>query len=136
VPDVDESGTAAEIASRLLGVIQSAVDDGDASALRALFDEGAVLIGTNGDARDPDAIARYLTAVAELSGVLRWEWRDVVPFHTAPGELGFAAFGEVVLADGDAASERREPIRATLFAVETDGVWRLRQFHGSIPAAP
>lgn len=132
---MNETAGIDEVASRLLGAIQSAVDDGDASALRALFDDGAVLIGTGGDARDPDAIARYLTAVSELSGLLRWEWRDVVPFHVAPGELGFAAFGEVVLADGDAASERREPIRATLFAVRADGGWRLRSFHGSIPAA-
>lgn len=124
-----------EIAWRILGAMQAAVDGGDGAALEALFDDGAVLIGTGGDAHGADAIARYLTAVAELSGLLRWDWRDVVPFHRGPGELGFAAFGELVLTDGDGGSERREPIRATLFAVETGGTWRLRQFHGSIPAA-
>ncbi len=125
---------AAEIARGILDALQAAVDTGDVTALHGLFDDEALLIGTSGDARDSDAIARYLAAVADLAGGLRWEWRDVVPFHVAPGELGFAAFGEIVVVDGDAASERREPIRATLFALETADGWRLRQFHGSIPA--
>jgi SnoaL-like domain len=125
---------AVEAARAILGNVQRGVDAGDVEALRRLFDDDAVLIGTSGDARDPDAIARYLAAVAELAGLLRWEWRDVVPFHVAAGELGFAAFGDLVLVDGDAASERREPIRVTLFAVERAAGWRLRQFHGSIPA--
>jgi uncharacterized protein (TIGR02246 family) len=119
-------------AHSILRAIQAAVDARDAGALISLFDDAAVLIGTAGDGRDPEAVRRYLTAVATQPESVRWEWRDVAPFHVGPGTLGFAAFGDVVLSDGTA--ERRAPIRATVFAVESSRGWRIRQFHGSIPS--
>jgi uncharacterized protein (TIGR02246 family) len=119
-------------AHSILRAIQAAVDARDADALVSLFDDPAVLIGSAGDGRDPEALRRYLTAVATDPEALRWEWREVVPFHQDPGSLGFAAFGEIVASDGN--SERRAPIRATLFAVESPDGWRLRHFHGSIPS--
>ena len=91
-----------------------------------------MLIGTAGDARDREGVVRYLTAVVTQPGALRWEWQDVVPFHEAEDGLGFAAFGEVVLAEAD--TEFRAPIRLTVFAVRTADGWRVRQFHGSIPS--
>jgi uncharacterized protein (TIGR02246 family) len=119
-------------ARAVLDAIQRAVDAHDADALVSLFDDPAVLIGTAGDGRSPEALRRYLTAVATQPESLRWEWREVIPFHQGAGSLGFAAFGDIVVSDGN--GERRAPIRATLFAVESPDGWRLRQFHGSIPS--
>ena len=116
----------------ILDALQGAVDARDADALVALFDESAVLIGAGGDARNRDALRRYLTAVATQPESLRWEWREIVPFHQSASSLGFAAFGEIVVSDGS--SERRAPIRLTLFAAQTPNGWTIRQFHGSIPS--
>jgi uncharacterized protein (TIGR02246 family) len=116
----------------ILRALQSAIDAGDAGALVALFDDPAVLVGTAGDGRDREALRAYLTAVATQPESLRWEWREVVPFHASAGTLGFAGFGDIVVSDGE--TERRAPIRATIFAVQTPHGWRLRQFHGSIPS--
>ena len=118
-------------AQSVLETLQAAIDARDADALVALFDEPAVLIGTAGDGRNRDALVRYLTALATQPESFRWEWSEVVPFHRSDEALGFAAFGEVVVSD--ASGERRAPIRATIFAVETADGWRLRQFHGSVP---
>jgi hypothetical protein len=114
-------------AESILRELQAAVDARDADALAGLFDEGAVLIGTSGDARDADSVHRYATAVVSQPEALRWEWRDVVAFHETPDEVGFAAFGDVVL------GELREAIRVTIVAVRREGRWRVRNFHGSIP---
>ena len=113
-------------AGEILRALQDAVDSRDADRLVALFDEPTVLIGTAGDGRDRDGLLRYVDAVVS-SEPFRWEWAEVVPFFRDGDSLGFAAFGELV------AGELRAPIRATFFAVETPGGWRLRQFHGSIP---
>lgn len=52
-------------------------------------------------------------------------------FHAADATLGIAAVGDVVVSeDGE---EARAPFRLTVMAVKSDGAWRLRQFHGSIP---
>ena len=112
--------------------LQAAVDARDTDALVAFFDESAVLVGTGGDGRSPEALRRYLTAVATQEESLRWEWDEVVPFHRDGPSLGFTAFGEIVVSDGN--GERRAPIRATVFAVESPEGWRLRHFHGSIPS--
>jgi ketosteroid isomerase-like protein len=116
----------------ILDALQAAVDARDADALIALFDQPAVLIGAAGDGRNPDALRRYLTAVATQPESLRWEWREIVPFEQSLVTVGFAAFGEIVISDAD--GESRAPFRLTLFAVKTSDGWRIRQFHGSIPA--
>jgi uncharacterized protein (TIGR02246 family) len=116
----------------VLDALQGAVDARDLDALASLFDEQAVLIGTGGDARDPAALRRYLTALATQPESLRWEWNEIVPSHQSAGSLGFAAFGEIVVSDES--GERRAPFRLTLVAVGTAGGWRIRQFHGSIPS--
>jgi hypothetical protein len=90
------------------------------------------LIGTAGDGRNRDGLLHYLTAVATQPESLRWEWREVVPFHQDAASLGFAAFGEIVVSLGG--DERRAPIRLTIFATQTPNGWRLRHFHGSIPS--
>jgi ketosteroid isomerase-like protein len=118
-------------ARSILGALQAAVDARDADGLVALFDESAVLIGTSGDGRNPDALRRYLTAVATQPESFRWEWSEIVPFHRSEDALGFAAFGEIVVTADE--GERRDPMRLTVLAVRSADGWRLRQFHGSIP---
>ena len=119
-------------AHTILRTLQATVDRRNADDLVSLFDDPAVLIGAAGDGRNRDALREYLTAVASQPELLRWEWREVIPFHQSAGTLGFAAFGDVVVSDGN--DERRAPIRLTIFAVQTPDGWRLRQFHGSIPS--
>ena len=111
----------------LVATLQAAIDARDAEQLRSLFADGAVLVGSGAHARDADALRAYLDAVA-AGEPFHWELDDYVTFHAEQGEIGFAAFGEVVQGDF------RAPFRLTVFAVETDAGWRIRQFHGSIPA--
>lgn len=118
-------------AEEILRALQEAIDARDPERLIGMWDEPGVLIGTSSDGRDRERRVRYLTALATQPELLRWEWSEVVPFHEADGELGFAAFGEIVVTNGQ--EERRRPIRVTIFAVETADGWRLRQFHGSVP---
>ncbi|HLY94131.1 MAG TPA: nuclear transport factor 2 family protein [Gaiellaceae bacterium] len=115
----------------ILRTLQEAIDARDPERLIGLWDDSALLIGTSGDGRDRAGLLRYLTALATQPESLRWEWSETVPFHEGDGELGFAAFGEIVVTKGQ--EERRAPIRVTIFAVETPDGWRLRQFHGSVP---
>jgi ketosteroid isomerase-like protein len=119
-------------ARSILHALQAAVDARDEDALVSLFDDPAVLIGTAGDGRDRAGLRRYLAAVVTQPGSLRWEWREIVPFHQAAGTLGFAAFGDVVWSDGG--GEQRAAIRLTVLAIQTADGWKMRQFHGSIPA--
>jgi conserved hypothetical protein len=128
IPDQDASVTA----SAILTSMQSGLDANDAAALMGLFDRDAVLVGTAGHCLGEEAVREYLTAVVEAPGALSWVWRDVVVFHQSPGTLGFAGFGNIVVTDQD--GEHRAPFRLTAFAVQSAGVWRLRQFHGSIPS--
>src|SRR5207247_11282065 len=83
----------------ILDTLQATVDARDADALVSLFDDPAVLIGTAGDGRNPDALRRYLTAVATQPEALRWDWRVVTAFHQSQGVLGIEACGEFVLID-------------------------------------
>jgi hypothetical protein len=98
------------------------------------FDDPAVLVGVAGDGRTRDGRRDYLTAITTQTAAVRWDWKETVMFYECDGALGFAAFGEIVLADGD--WELRAPIRGTFFAVRAGDGWRLRQFHGSVPQVP
>lgn len=118
-------------ARAVLRTLQDLIDGRDLDGLLELFDEGGVLIGTSADGRDRAGVHRYLEAVVGQPGEMRWEWAEVIPFHRTEDAVGFAAFGDVVLAEDG--SEWRKPIRMTGLAVREDGRWRLRQFHGSIP---
>jgi uncharacterized protein (TIGR02246 family) len=121
-------------AHQILNELQEKVTARDLAGLLQLFEDPAVLIGTAGDGRTPEAREAYLEAVTTQAAALHWEWRETALFFESEDALGFAAFGAVVLADGT--QELRAPIRATFFAVRANGSWRLRQFHGSIPQLP
>ena len=117
----------------VLRSLQTAIDSRDPGELLSLFaDEPAMLIGTSGDGRTPATRRDYLTAVATQPERLFWDWREVVPFYETTDVIGFAGFGDVVVTSEE--GEWRAPIRATLLAVETSNGWRIKQFHGSIPA--
>jgi hypothetical protein len=118
-------------AAEILQELQRRVSARDLEALLAMFEEPSMLIGTAGDGRNPAARRHYLRLVVTQPGALRWDWQETHRFYQAHDALGFAAFGELVVADG--ATEERAPIRATLFAVRSGDGWRLREFHGSIP---
>jgi uncharacterized protein (TIGR02246 family) len=119
-------------ARAVLALLQSAVDARDLDALTALFDVPSVLVGTSGHATDAVQRHDYLRAVISQPEALRWDWREVVTVLEIEGVLAFAAFGDVVLTGPE--GERRAPIRASVVAVEADGAWRLRHFHGSLPS--
>ena len=121
-------------AQRILNDLQEKVTARDLPALLEFFEDPAVLIGTAGDGRTPQAREAYLEAVTTQPGAVRWDWRETVLFFESEDALGFAAFGDVVLVDDT--QELRAPIRGTFFAVRANGGWRLRQFHGSIPQSP
>ena len=91
-----------------------------------------MLIGTSGDGRTPQTRRDYLTAVATQPERLYWDWHEVIPFYETEDVVGFAGFGDVVVASEE--GDWRAPIRATLLASDTGNGWRIKQFHGSIPA--
>jgi hypothetical protein len=125
-------GDALAGAREILDAMQARVDGRDPEALIAFFDHG-VLIGASRDGRDAEGLRRYLTVVATQPERLRWDWQEVVPFHESEDSLAFAAFGEIVVASDE--GEQRAPIRGTFLAVRGADGWRLRHFHGSIPAS-
>ena len=117
----------------MLRSLQAAIDSRDPDTLLSLFaDEPAMLIGTSGDGRTPATRRDYLTAVATQPDRLYWDWQEVIPFYETEDAIGFAGFGDVVVISEE--GEWRAPIRATLLAVERRDGWRIKQFHGSIPA--
>ena len=114
-------------ARAILDEIQARLDSRDPELLNAFFQDDSVLIGSAGDGRNPERRRGYLDAVA-TGEPFRWEWQEIAPFHESGDLLGFAAFGELVMGD------ERYPMRATVLAARTPDGWRLRHFHGSIPA--
>jgi ketosteroid isomerase-like protein len=120
-------------AREILDLMQAKVDARDADALIAFFEEPAVLIGSAGDGRDTERRRRYLTALATQPESIRWDWQEIVPFYETEDALSFSAFGEVVVMHGG--GEERFPIRGTVLAVRSGDGWRLRHFHGSVPAS-
>ena len=121
-------------ARQILDELQAKVSARDLSALLEFFEDPAVLIGIAGDGRTRDGRREYLTAITTQPANVRWDWNETVMFYECDSALGFAAFGEFVLADEG--REVRAPIRGTFFAVRASDGWRLRQFHGSIPQVP
>lgn len=126
----------AEARSRaLLGALQEAVAAKDLAAVTDLFDDGIALFGSGGESVGlPDATA-YVARVLEGDEVLRWGWEQVLPLYDVPGVLVFAVIGTVGFDGPDGRpTEERDRFRLTCLAVEREGRWRLRHFHGSIPA--
>ena len=127
--------TDAETTARaLLDQLRDAIAAKDLEALSALFDDDVVLFSTASAALDRDETIAYLTIVTAQDDVIRWSWDTVSPLVDEPGLLVFAVVGTVGLesVDGQPASEGSS-FRLTVVAVERDGRWLLRHFHGSVP---
>ena len=123
-----------QLARQLLQELQAAVASKDLAAVLALFDEDAVVFGTAAANVGAEEVRAYLTRVVEQDGTLRWEWDHIVPLLSDPTALAFAVIGTVGFDDeAGAAVEDRDPFRLTCVAVQSEGRWRLRHFHGSVP---
>jgi uncharacterized protein (TIGR02246 family) len=122
-------------ARRILDQLQDAIAAKDLARLAELLDNDVVLFGTAAANVGRVATADYLARVVGQDGTIRWEWEQVLPLLDAPDLLVFAATGTVGLDDDQGRpTGARDVIRLTCVAVAQEGQWRLRHFHGSIPA--
>jgi uncharacterized protein (TIGR02246 family) len=125
---------AVELVSRILGDLQDAVRAKDRARALGLFTSDAALLGTGAASFGRDAVSSYLDLVFGQRGFVSWVWDTVSVLDVRPGAVTFVALGTVSL-EGDPDHAAEDPIRLTCLAVEEDGRWRLRMFHGSVPAA-
>lgn len=124
----------AAIVHQLLGDLQRAVSGKDHDAALELFTQDAALIGSAAANLTRDATSAYLARVLDQTGHLRWDWDEVVVVDSREDAITFVALGTVRL-EGDPADDGPRPIRLTCLAVREQESWRLRLFHGSIPAS-
>jgi uncharacterized protein (TIGR02246 family) len=124
-----------QLARELLDRLQDAVASKDLDSVVELFDEDdAVLFGTAAAMVGADEVRSYLLRVVQQDGTLRWEWNRVIPLLSEPAMIAFAVIGTVGFDDETgAAADDRDAFRLTCVAVQSEGRWRLRHFHGSIP---
>ncbi|QWZ09813.1 SgcJ/EcaC family oxidoreductase [Nocardioides panacis] len=125
---------AIDLVRRILVELQDAVRAKDRDRTLELFTQDAALLGTGAVSFGREAVSGYLELVFGQRGFVRWVWDTVSVLDVRPGAVTFAALGTVSL-EGDPDSAAEDPIRLTCLAVEEDGHWRLRVFHGSVPAA-
>ncbi len=120
-------------ANALLEELQQAVRAKDHAGALDLFTEDAALLSTTAANLDRDAVSDYLGLVLGQEGYVRWDWDEVCVLDARPGAVTFVALGSVRM-EGDPDDDRASPIRLTCLAVEEGDRWRLRLFHGSLPA--
>ena len=125
---------ALDLAHRILVDLQDAVRAKDHDRALGLFTQDAALLGTGAASFGREGVSSYLALVFDQTGFVHWAWDTVSVLDVRPGALTFVALGTVSL-EGDPDSEARDPIRLTCLAVEEGGQWRLRVFHGSVPAS-
>ena len=124
---------ALDLVRNLLHDLQGAVRAKDHRAALGLFTEDAALLGTAAASLDRDAVSSYLMRVFNQTGYVSWEWETISVLDARPGAITFVALGTVAM-EGVPDDDSRDPIRLTCLAVEERDRWRLRLFHGSIPA--
>jgi ketosteroid isomerase-like protein len=125
----------AMIARAVLDDLQDAAMAKDHAAMLALMTDDVVLFGTAAANLDRAAAADYLRAVVEQDGVIRWDWETVQVVEARTGAIVFVALGTVGLDGADVQQDaERQPIRLSALVVDDGDRWRLRHFHGSIPA--
>ena len=123
-----------QIARGILHALQEAFLGHDLAGVSRLLDDEVVLFGTAAVNLDRAETDDYIARVMDQEGTLRWGWDRVVPVHGGPGVLAFAVVGTVGFDDAQGRQVgERDAFRLTCVAVQRDGVWRLRHFHGSIP---
>jgi uncharacterized protein (TIGR02246 family) len=123
-----------DLVRELLDDLQRAVRTKSHATALDLFTEDAALLGTAAANLDRDAVSNYLALVFAQTGYVRWDWEEISVLDARPGAITFVALGSVRL-EGDPEDDSTSPIRLTCLAVEESERWRLRLFHGSIPAS-
>jgi uncharacterized protein (TIGR02246 family) len=131
----DESMTVPEQTARgILNELQEAVAAKDLDRLARLFTEDVVLLGTAAANLDRYETMAYLARIVAQDGIIKWGWDRVAILVSAPALLCFAVLGTVGIEDATGKPRGdRDVFRLTCVAVEHDGHWRLRHFHGSVP---
>lgn len=121
-------------ARRILAELEERLATHDLDQMADFFTDDVVLIGDDGENFDREATISYLGVMAEMTPTVRWDWNRVAVVLDAPGLMSFAAAGTMGFYDpaGQLLGDR-EPFRVTCLAVEDQGGWRLRHFHGSAP---
>ncbi len=125
---------AADLVAGMLAELQDAVRTNDHATALDLFTEDAALLGTAAANLGREAVGHYLTLVLDQTGHVRWDWEEVSVLDSRPGAITFVALGSVRI-EGDPEADPPSPIRLTCLLVEEPDRWRLRLFHGSLPAS-
>jgi uncharacterized protein (TIGR02246 family) len=115
----------------LLGELQAAAAGQDLPRMLDLFTSDAVVLGTAAANLDRTSIEEYIARLFEHPYVVGWDFETVKVVDSREGAITFVALGTVGFVGS---GEPREAFRLTCLAVDDGDRWRLRLFHGSIPA--
>ena len=123
-------------ARRVLDELEERLATHDLDRMVDFFASDVVLIGDAVENFDRDSTREYLKLMADMTPTVRWQWDNVATILSSPDILCFAAAGMMTFHDevgkplGDG-----ERFRVTCLAQQTPDGWRLKHFHGSVPAA-
>jgi uncharacterized protein (TIGR02246 family) len=123
-------------ARAVLAELEERLATHDLDQIVDFFTEDVVLIGDAQENFDRDTTVAYLRLMADMTPTVRWEWNRVAVVLNEPGVLSFSAAGLIGFHDsaGQLLGDR-EPFRVTCLAVQQQGGWRLKHFHGSRPSS-
>jgi uncharacterized protein (TIGR02246 family) len=128
------SSEAEQVARAILAELEERLASKDRDRILEQWTEDAVLIGDAAENFTRDETAAYLTGMAEMAPTVRWEWENVAVMLSSPQALVFAAVGAMGFYDAEGSlMGDTEHFRTTCLAIEEQGSWRLRHFHGSEP---
>jgi len=122
---------AEEQALALLSDLQAAAEHQDLARMLDLLTADAVLLGSGAANMDHSAIEAYLARLFEAPYVVRWDFETVHVLDSRESAITFVALGTVGF---EGSGDPRDAFRLTCLAVDDGDRWRLRLFHGSIPA--
>jgi ketosteroid isomerase-like protein len=94
----------------------------------------AVLIADDNEYYTHDTISTYLEECAVMEPTIRWTWNEVAATQYAPSVVGFAAAATMSFysPSGELLADP-ESFRMSCVVTETDGRWKISQYHGSRP---
>jgi uncharacterized protein (TIGR02246 family) len=123
-------------ARSVLAELEERLATHDLDRMVDFFTEDVVLIGDAQENFDRDTTVAYLRLMADMTPTVRWEWNRVAVVLNEPGVLSCSAAGLIGFHDsaGQLLGDR-EPFRVTCLAVQQQGGWRLKHFHGSRPSS-
>ena len=123
------------VARTVLAELEERLATHDLDQMADFFTDDVVLIGDAVENFDREATVGYLGLMADMAPTVRWNWERVAVVLDDPGLLVFAAAGSLAFHDASAQPlGDPEPFRLTCVAIQADGGWRLKHFHGSRPA--